>query len=87
MRPRILSHKGDLINGYEATASEREPDPARLLEGYNHAVATLNEKSEQWAGYWEIVDHILDAIAFMESLGGADPRMEMAFLGRVPAAA
>ena len=93
----IPSYKGDLINDYVAKPADREPDPARLLEGYHHAVATLNyiraminggfadlhhpytwnlhaiEQTEQWPEYRQIVEHILDAIAFMESFGGADP--------------
>jgi len=53
----IPSYKGDLINGYEATAGAREPDPARLLEGYNHAVTTLNYVRAMIAGGFADLHH------------------------------
>lgn len=37
---QIFSYKGDSINGHDP--SEREPDPARLLEAYYHSASTLN---------------------------------------------
>lgn len=38
----IHNYRGDLINGYEATAEARTPDPQRLVEGYHKAGLTLN---------------------------------------------
>ncbi|MCP3867799.1 MAG: 3-deoxy-7-phosphoheptulonate synthase class II [Gammaproteobacteria bacterium] len=38
----LPSYRGDLINGQEFTASERIPDPLRLLRGYGRAAMTLN---------------------------------------------
>lgn len=34
--------RGDTVNGFEFTADSRTPDPARLVEGYHRASATLN---------------------------------------------
>ena len=36
----VLSYKGDNIN--HISAERRQPDPRRMLEGYQHAAATLN---------------------------------------------
>ena len=38
----LPSYRGDIINGIEFDAAARRPDPARLLQGYNQAAATLN---------------------------------------------
>ena len=38
----LPSYRGDIINGIEFDAATRRPDPARLLQGYNQAAATLN---------------------------------------------
>jgi len=38
----LPSYRGDIINGIEFDADARRPDPARLLQGYNQAAATLN---------------------------------------------
>jgi len=35
-------YRGDLVNGIEPEPATREPDPARLVEGYFSAAATLN---------------------------------------------
>ena len=35
-------YRGDAVNGIEATAAARTPDPGRLLEAYHCASATLN---------------------------------------------
>jgi 3-deoxy-7-phosphoheptulonate synthase len=35
-------YRGDIINGIEFTAESRTPDPARLLQAYSQAAATLN---------------------------------------------
>jgi 3-deoxy-7-phosphoheptulonate synthase len=36
------SYRGDAVNSIERTSAARVPDPARLLEAYHHAMATLN---------------------------------------------
>ncbi len=36
------SYRGDIVNGFEATAEARVPDPARMLQAYTQAAATLN---------------------------------------------
>jgi 3-deoxy-7-phosphoheptulonate synthase len=36
------SYRGDIINGFEATVEARLPDPARMLQAYTQAAATLN---------------------------------------------
>ncbi|HMO06666.1 MAG TPA: 3-deoxy-7-phosphoheptulonate synthase class II [Paracoccaceae bacterium] len=36
------SYRGDIINGFEATAEARVPDPARMLQAYTQAAASLN---------------------------------------------
>ena len=36
------SFRGDNINGFEATAEARRPDPSRLVDAYFHSAATLN---------------------------------------------
>jgi 3-deoxy-7-phosphoheptulonate synthase len=38
----IPSFRGHIVNGDERTAAARVPDPARMVEGYNQAAATLN---------------------------------------------
>jgi 3-deoxy-7-phosphoheptulonate synthase len=38
----IPSFRGHIVNGDEPTADARVPDPARMVEGYNQAAATLN---------------------------------------------
>lgn len=39
---RLPVYRGDAVNGIGFTAGEREADPARLLEMYQHCLATLN---------------------------------------------
>jgi 3-deoxy-7-phosphoheptulonate synthase len=36
------SYRGDIINGFEATSAARIPDPARMLQAYTQAAASLN---------------------------------------------
>jgi 3-deoxy-7-phosphoheptulonate synthase len=36
------SYRGDIINGFEATQEARVPDPARMLQAYTQAAASLN---------------------------------------------
>ncbi|MBL4917740.1 class II 3-deoxy-7-phosphoheptulonate synthase [Szabonella alba] len=36
------SYRGDIINGFEATEASRRPDPARMLQAYTQAAASLN---------------------------------------------
>ena len=36
------SYRGDIINGFEATTAARIPDPARMLQAYTQAAASLN---------------------------------------------
>lgn len=38
----LPSFKGDNVNRFEATQEARRHDPARLLEGHFHSIATLN---------------------------------------------
>ena len=38
----IPSFRGHIVNSEERTAEARVPDPARMVEGYNQAAATLN---------------------------------------------
>jgi len=38
----LPSYKGDIINGFEATVAARTPDPARMLQAYTQAAASLN---------------------------------------------
>ncbi|HKP55852.1 MAG TPA: 3-deoxy-7-phosphoheptulonate synthase class II [Polyangiales bacterium] len=38
----LPSYRGDIINAAEATPEARRADPARLLEAYGHAAASLN---------------------------------------------
>lgn len=38
----LASYKGDIINGFEATREARTPDPARMLQAYTQAAASLN---------------------------------------------
>jgi 3-deoxy-7-phosphoheptulonate synthase len=38
----LASYRGDAVNSIERTAAARTPDPARLLEAYHRAAATLN---------------------------------------------
>ena len=36
------SYRGDIINGFDATPEARTPDPARMLQAYTQAAASLN---------------------------------------------
>ncbi len=36
------SYRGDIINGFDATEESRRPDPARMLQAYTQAAASLN---------------------------------------------
>ncbi|MDP2084204.1 MAG: 3-deoxy-7-phosphoheptulonate synthase class II, partial [Gemmobacter sp.] len=36
------SYRGDIINGFDATTEARRPDPARMLQAYTKAAASLN---------------------------------------------
>jgi 3-deoxy-7-phosphoheptulonate synthase len=38
----LPSYRGDIINGFEFTPSEREPDPERLMRAYHQSASTLN---------------------------------------------
>ncbi len=38
----LTSYRGDLVNHVHFTESARNPDPARMLEGYSYASLTLN---------------------------------------------
>jgi 3-deoxy-7-phosphoheptulonate synthase len=38
----FASYRGDIINGFEATQASRTPDPARMLQAYTQAAASLN---------------------------------------------
>jgi 3-deoxy-7-phosphoheptulonate synthase len=38
----LPSYRGDVINGFEATAAARVPDPERMLQAYMQSAATLN---------------------------------------------
>ncbi len=38
----LPSYKGDIINGFDATVEARTPDPARMLQAYTQAAASLN---------------------------------------------
>ncbi|MDI3337281.1 3-deoxy-7-phosphoheptulonate synthase class II [Defluviimonas aestuarii] len=38
----LPSYRGDIINGFDFTADARVPDPARMLQAYTQAAASLN---------------------------------------------
>ena len=38
----LPSYRGDIVNGIDFDAAEREPDPGRLLSAYHQAASTLN---------------------------------------------
>ncbi|PKP74647.1 MAG: 3-deoxy-7-phosphoheptulonate synthase class II [Alphaproteobacteria bacterium HGW-Alphaproteobacteria-6] len=38
----LPSYRGDIINGFDFTAAARLPDPARMLQAYTQAAASLN---------------------------------------------
>lgn len=38
----LPSYRGDIINGFEPTPEARSPDPARMLQAYTQAAASLN---------------------------------------------
>jgi 3-deoxy-7-phosphoheptulonate synthase len=38
----LPAYRGEAVNGLEFAPEARRPDPARLLQAYNHAAATLN---------------------------------------------
>lgn len=53
----LPSYRGDLINGLEATAAARRPDPGRMLAAYFHASATLNHLRALTAGGFADLHH------------------------------
>ena len=53
----LPSYRGDLINSLEADEASRRPDPARLLEAYFHASATLNHLRALTAGGFADLHH------------------------------
>ncbi len=53
----LPSYRGDLINGLGADAASRRADPARLLEAYFHASATLNHLRALTAGGFADLHH------------------------------
>ncbi len=53
----LPSYRGDLVNGAEATEAARRPDPARMLEAYFHASATLNHLRALVAGGFADLHH------------------------------
>ena len=38
----LPSYRGDIINGFDFTAGDRVPDPARMLQAYTQSAASLN---------------------------------------------
>ncbi|MDH3360610.1 MAG: 3-deoxy-7-phosphoheptulonate synthase, partial [Desulfobulbaceae bacterium] len=38
----LPSYRGDMVNGIEANLEARQPDPQRMIKGYNLACATMN---------------------------------------------
>ncbi|MGB5871575.1 MAG: 3-deoxy-7-phosphoheptulonate synthase, partial [Albidovulum sp.] len=38
----LPSYRGDIINGFDFTEASRVPDPARMLQAYTQAAASLN---------------------------------------------
>ncbi|RWR30600.1 3-deoxy-7-phosphoheptulonate synthase class II [Sinirhodobacter populi] len=38
----LPSYRGDIVNGFDFTADARVPDPARMLQAYTQAAASLN---------------------------------------------
>jgi 3-deoxy-7-phosphoheptulonate synthase len=38
----LPSYRGEIVNGPEFTAAARNPDPERMIQGYEHAALTLN---------------------------------------------
>jgi 3-deoxy-7-phosphoheptulonate synthase len=38
----LPSYRGDIVNGFDFTAAARVPDPARMLQAYTQAAASLN---------------------------------------------
>jgi 3-deoxy-7-phosphoheptulonate synthase len=38
----LPSYRGDIVNSFEFTESDRVPDPNRLMTAYHHSAATLN---------------------------------------------
>ncbi|WP_243303160.1 class II 3-deoxy-7-phosphoheptulonate synthase [Geothrix oryzisoli] len=53
----LPSYRGDLINSLTADAAGRRPDPARMLEAYFHAAATLNHLRALTAGGFADLHH------------------------------
>ena len=38
----LPSYRGDIVNGFDFEASQRQPQPDRMVQAYNQAAATLN---------------------------------------------
>ena len=53
----LPSYRGDLVNALETTPEARRPDPARMLEAYFHAAATLNHLRALTAGGFADLHH------------------------------
>ncbi len=76
----LPSYRGDLVNSLGFTAAEREPDPERLLRGYERAALTLNFIRSLIDGgfadlhhpeYWDLgfVQHSPRAVEYQSMVG------------------
>jgi 3-deoxy-7-phosphoheptulonate synthase len=54
----LPSYRGDIINGIEFTAQEREPDPERQIMAYRQAAATLNLLRAFAMGGYANLEHV-----------------------------
>lgn len=57
---KLPVYRGDNVNNFEPTLSDRTPDPDKLLKGYFHSVATLNLIRAFISGGYSDINHIAD---------------------------
>ena len=57
---KLPVYRGDNVNNFEPTLSDRKPDPDKLLKGYFHSVATLNLIRAFISGGYSDINHIAD---------------------------
>ncbi len=78
---RLPTYRGDLVNAAPFTAADREPDPQRLLRGYERAALTINFIRALVDGgfadlhhpeYWDLgfVEHSPLAVEYRQMVAG-----------------
>ena len=74
----LPSYRGDIVNGFEFTPEARQPDPARMLQAYTQAAATLNLLRAFSTGGFADVHRVHAWTLGFADAGGAEKYRDMA---------